>query len=192
MKFKEYLKESKEEIIKKIKEFFKKNPKPSDDEVHEFAEEMGIDTHKFEEYIYMIMGKMVKEDKFKDIRKELLDDTMKYTGSGEYDKNKVKKLYKIDDPKKFITAFKSLTGAYNYDLPKKLLSLIKEDKVKGGIADKKKPEDFDQKELKLGIKIEMEHTDDPELAKEIAMDHLTEMPDYYTRLEKMEKEAEKE
>jgi hypothetical protein len=33
---------------------------------------------------------------------------------------------------------------------------------------------------------------DPEIAKEIAMDHLAEFPDYYTRLDKMEKEAEKD
>jgi hypothetical protein len=35
-------------------------------------------------------------------------------------------------------------------------------------------------QLQDGIEIEMEHTDNPEIAKEIAMDHLTERPDYYT------------
>ena len=69
-------------------------------------------------------------------------------------------------------------------------SLLKEDKVKGGLADKKKPSDFDQKELKMGIEVEMEHTDDRKLAREIAMDHLMEIPDYYTRLKKMEKDSE--
>ena len=71
----------------------------------------------------------------------------------------------------------------------KFKEYIKEDKIKGGLADKKKPEDFDQKELKMGIKIEMEHTNDAEKAKEIAMDHLTEIPTYYTHLKKMEDEA---
>ncbi len=66
---------------------------------------------------------------------------------------------------------------------------LREDKIKGGEADKKSESDFDAAEIKLGIKIEMEHTDDPALAKEIAMDHLTELPDYYSRLKKMEKEA---
>ena len=42
---------------------------------------------------------------------------------------------------------------------------------------------------KMGIKVEKEHTDKPGLAEEIAMDHLTEMPDYYTRLKKMEEKA---
>ena len=39
-----------------------------------------------------------------------------------------------------------------------------------------------KKQLKDGIKIEMEHTDNAKIAKEIAMDHLTEHPQYYTIL----------
>jgi hypothetical protein len=39
-------------------------------------------------------------------------------------------------------------------------------------------------ELKKGIKVEMEHTNDSEIAKGIAKDHLYEDPDYYTKLEK--------
>ena len=35
-------------------------------------------------------------------------------------------------------------------------------------------------------KVEMEHTNDPDIAREIAMDHLTEDPDYYKKLEVME------
>jgi hypothetical protein len=76
---------------------------------------------------------------------------------------------------------------------------MKEDQIKGGLADKlslediSKKFDFDidklKKELESGTKVEMEHTDDKSKAKEIAMDHLAEMPDYYTRLEKMEKDA---
>jgi hypothetical protein len=33
----------------------------------------------------------------------------------------------------------------------------------------------------------MEHTTDPEIAKEIATDHLMEDPNYYDKLEKIEK-----
>lgn len=50
---------------------------------------------------------------------------------------------------------------------------------------------FNSKELKMGIKIEAEHTDDSDVAKRIAKDHLFEFPDYYTRLKKMEDEAKK-
>lgn len=37
-------------------------------------------------------------------------------------------------------------------------------------------------ELEVGIKVEMEHTDDPEEAKKIALDHLKENPKYYSKL----------
>lgn len=47
----------------------------------------------------------------------------------------------------------------------------------------------DPKQLAMGMKVEMEHTKDPALAKEIAMDHLAEMPNYYSKLQKMEKTA---
>lgn len=46
---------------------------------------------------------------------------------------------------------------------------------------------FDSKELALGIKVEHEHTKNEIVAKLIAKDHLSEMPDYYSKLEKMEK-----
>jgi hypothetical protein len=48
---------------------------------------------------------------------------------------------------------------------------------------------FDKQQLKKGIEVEQEHTDDPYLAKVIAKDHLMEIPDYYTRLGKLEKQA---
>lgn len=61
------------------------------------------------------------------------------------------------------------------------------DQLPGGLADDKKPSDFDSKQLQKGIDVEMEHTTDQEMAKEIAMDHLTEDPEYYDMLEKVEK-----
>lgn len=61
------------------------------------------------------------------------------------------------------------------------------DKLPGGLGDKKKPKDFDSKQLAVGIKVEMEHTNDRTLAQEIAMDHLTEDPKYYTKLKQIEK-----
>ena len=38
----------------------------------------------------------------------------------------------------------------------------------------------------------MEHVNDKDKAREISLDHLVEIPDYYTRLAKMEDEAKKE
>jgi len=41
-------------------------------------------------------------------------------------------------------------------------------------------------QLSKGIKVELEHTGDIAMAREIALDHLDEFPDYYDRLEKVE------
>jgi hypothetical protein len=60
----------------------------------------------------------------------------------------------------------------------------------GGKADNKSDESFDQDALEQGIKVEMEHTNDREVAKEIAKDHLTEDPRYYDALAEMEHRLE--
>jgi len=59
---------------------------------------------------------------------------------------------------------------------------------------------FDVDQFRMGLDVELEHgtvdpktnvTDDDEIMTgKIALAHLNEFPDYYTRLEKMEKEAE--
>ena len=47
------------------------------------------------------------------------------------------------------------------------------------------PEDqADPEELKKGIQVELEHTDNRDEAKLIALQHLAEVPDYYTKLKK--------
>jgi hypothetical protein len=44
-----------------------------------------------------------------------------------------------------------------------------------------------KKELDMGLSVEKEHTKDENTAKKIAMDHLFEDPEYYTKLSKIEK-----
>lgn len=44
-----------------------------------------------------------------------------------------------------------------------------------------------QHQLTMGIKVEGEHTTHKDKAREIALDHLWENPNYYTKLRKMEK-----
>lgn len=73
--------------------------------------------------------------------------------------------------------------------------------IKGGKADKMTAKNIAKKfnvsvekikaQIKKGIEVEKEHTNDKEKATEIAMDHVTEFPDYYDRIEKMEKDAKK-
>ena len=109
-----------EKIYNEIMDFFSDNPNPPDEQVHELAEKLGMDAHKFERYIYSLLGSIL--------------------GTGEAKKKKITE------------------------------------------------KDVDKKELKLGTKVEMEHTKNKAIAKRIALDHLAELPDYYTRLMKMEKE----
>ena len=59
---------------------------------------------------------------------------------------------------------------------------------------------FDVEQFRMGMDVELEHgtidphinvtNDDPLTTAKIALAHLNEFPDYYTRLEKMEREAE--
>ncbi len=59
---------------------------------------------------------------------------------------------------------------------------------------------FDVEQYRMGLNVELEHglvdphtnvtNDDPMMTGKIALAHLNEFPDYYTRLEKMEREAE--
>jgi hypothetical protein len=77
---------------------------------------------------------------------------------------------------------------------------FKENSIKGGLADNMSLSDIAKKhkvnlgsitkEFKTGVEIEMEHTDNKSIAREIAKDHLYEDPKYYSKLSKIEtKEA---
>jgi hypothetical protein len=55
-------------------------------------------------------------------------------------------------------------------------------KLPGGVGDQTPTNQIDPIQLSTGVQIEMEHTNDLDIAKEIAMDHLTEDPKYYTKL----------
>lgn len=123
MKFKEFMNEGSKEdakIYDAIMDFFADNPSPPDEEVHALADKLGMDEHKFEAYIYSILGAIL--------------------GTGKAKKEKFTE------------------------------------------------KDANPKELAMGTKIEMEHTKNKAIAKRIALDHLAELPDYYTRLTKMEGE----
>lgn len=90
-------------------------------------------------------------------------------------------------------------SSYDTDVWKEVLSYLKSgevnnvgegknpfpgNKLKGGKGDKLSINDVDRVEFKKGIKHEMEHTTDPKIAAEIALDHLAENPKYYSELDK--------
>ena len=92
--------------------------------------------------------------------------------------------------------YQRLTQEYNVmnrtsedDLEAQWASLSYQDHLPGGLGDKATPKDFDPKQVAKGKKVEIEHTDDPDTALEIVMDHLTEDPAYYDKLETIEKDA---
>jgi hypothetical protein len=49
---------------------------------------------------------------------------------------------------------------------------------------------YDEKELKMGIDVELEHTDDRDVATTIAKQHLAEDPAYYSKLRTVHDEDE--
>ena len=68
-----------------------------------------------------------------------------------------------------------------------------EDKLPGGYADDMSDDEFDPEQLEKGIEEEeKEHTDDEDIAKEIAEDHLVEDENYYDKLDKMEEKENSE
>ena len=57
--FYKFLFEEEKSIENKIIDFFRKNPNPLDKMVHAFANDEGIDEHKFEEIIYKLFSNYV-------------------------------------------------------------------------------------------------------------------------------------
>lgn len=60
------------------------------------------------------------------------------------------------------------------------------DKLPGGQADNAPDSRFNPEALAKGKAHEMEHTNDPDIAEELAKDHLIEDPNYYEKLDKIE------
>ncbi len=71
-------------------------------------------------------------------------------------------------------------GLLSYEVAKNKIN--ESERLVGGVGDYKDDDEFDEKELMVGIEVEKEHTDNIEIAKEIAKDHLAEDPQYYSKL----------
>jgi hypothetical protein len=108
-------------------------------------------------------------------------------------------LFEASDPKPVLRGAKSTKAGKNVTKnfksalskyrPKPKIK-VEAENIKGGEAENMSPSDLAkkhgvklkdiEKEIEVGVKIEMEHTDSKEKAKEIAMDHIAEFPDFYT------------
>ena len=79
----------------------------------------------------------------------------------------------------------------------KMMKLLEEEYLTGGLADDKSVQDIASRhnvdvkliedQIKMGLKVEREHSTNEKIAEEIAKDHLWEDPHYYDKLDKMEK-----
>ena len=151
------------------------------------------------------MGKKGMDDKrempkneFKKLKKK---ETKEQDEVTEKWSEKYKKSIDCSNPKGF-------SQKAHCDGRKKKETTEQKENFKGGVSDGKTLEDIAKKhdkkgyyhidnmisslkkQLVKGIKVEMEHTKDKSKAREIAMDHLWEHPNYYDKLEKIEsKEA---
>ena len=119
-------------------------------------------------------------------------------------------LFKSSLDKAYTSAGIKLNADTMGDAMKYKQSFKEEEELEGGGADKKTLKDIAKKhdkkgyyhvdnmvsslkvQLNKGIKLEMEHTKNKDEAKEIAMDHLWEDPNYYDKLKKIESKEEKE
>lgn len=108
--------------------------------------------------------KMAKPNNWDDARKELIAELEREPNSSEIQNRMLQA--DLDDKNKVASKWK--------------------DKLTGSDNDNKKPSDFNKTDLEKGKKIELEHTNDQDIAKEIAIDHLDEHKDYYIGLEHME------
>lgn len=95
-----------------------------------------------------------------------------------------------------VSGLKTIPAGVMSDVSKMKSDMKEEQKLEGGLADKLSLGDIAvkhkvgveelTKQFLIGFKKEKEHTKDEKEASEIAMDHLSEDPEYYTKLKKVE------
>lgn len=110
-----------------------------------------------------------------------MEKRLKVEGNKESEITRLQKLIAEAEAKKLWLAVSHLR--------EKLRRIQGQKTLLGGLADGKLPSDFPPEALAEGTQVEMEHTDDETIAREIAMDHLTEDPEYYTKLRQVEGKA---
>jgi hypothetical protein len=105
------------------------------------------------------------------------------TGQTECIPDKVFDLIERLDAIKEGEPLRSLDGPWDLDDAKAALAKYTGQRLPGGRGDKTDPAKFPLKTLLFGMNVEREHTDCPNKALEITIDHLTENPEYYKILD---------
>ena len=148
--------------------------------IKSFAEKLGISTAKVEKYWDEAKAIVSKEYSKEKESEAFYGTAMKIL------KNKLKKHEGLTESR--LSEFLGREEIVNESIED--IDFI-EEFVNAGYANERgfTVEDADPEELKMGINVEMEHTTNNVIAERIALDHLSEIPDYYTRLKKMESDA---
>jgi len=159
-----------------IKRYLKKNPKATDDDLHTFLRGLGIDPQEGEKTV-MKLARAAREEAVAPSARGLVglfvgEERAMRCGSVAVS---------IAKPIKRKKASETVEGLVGLFLNER------KDLVPGGKGDKLSEKDVDPGQLRMGISVELEHTKNKALAKEIALDHLAEDPKYYSKLKKMEK-----
>ena len=146
-----------------------------------FQDALGFETHMSPSYIISQYGDMKPEDaakKFMDdsTASAMAKDKEKFareTGGDDIDTNEEEEILdmidRIEQEKAGEEAIMTQHDPY-------------EESLNEGKGKELNPNQIHPSELRMGIKVELEHTDDLDKAKKIALDHLAENPFYYTAL----------
>jgi hypothetical protein len=111
------------------------------------------------------------------VKSDVLDEPLEET-TDAYDIEKAIKDKKIDPAVVKTAAEKAMRG----DSTELALLMVNAGNLRESKGKELHPNLIHPGELRMGIRVEMEHTDDIETAKKIALDHIAENPYYYTAL----------
>jgi hypothetical protein len=131
-----------------------------DDSMFDDKDELGPDKYKFDDF-----EGGLSEDK--------TDDKI-----DQSELNLLKKLYAKNPTDKIKKMIDDLENKNKSSESKKLSEAKKKKEPKQSLH----PNQIHPSELRMGVRVEMEHTGDPKKAEKIALDHLAENPYYYTAL----------
>ena len=139
-------------------------------------------------YKLITSGKELSKEEKKQVQKQLLSLVTKLSSAA---------IFLLPGGSIPILAYNIIKNKVKNKQPEEIM----ENKLVGGRADNETIKDLSKKfrvtvkylqqQLKKGMKVESEHTDDKEKQKEIASDHLAEFPNYYEELEGVEKNLKK-
>ena len=140
----------------------------------EQPEESNDEDAEFDAMLKQLEDEMAGE---RAVKSDVLDEPLEET-TDAYDIEKAIKDKKIDPAVVKTAAEKAMRG----DSTELALLMVNAGNLRESKGKELHPNLIHPGELRMGIRVEMEHTDDVEKAKKIALDHLAENPFYYTAL----------